>query len=105
MISVTYDSQKNFYLYLKKSELEFPLWLSGLRTWQSLYEDMGSTPGLVQWVKDLVLLQAALKFTDGLRSGVAGTVAQACGWSSNSTPSPGTYMCHFYGCKNEEKVN
>ena len=32
------------------------MWLSGLRAQQSLRED----PGLVQWVKDLVLLQAVV---------------------------------------------
>ena len=38
---------------------EFPLWLSGFRTQQSICEDAGSVPGLAQWVKDLVLPQAA----------------------------------------------
>ena len=32
--------------------LEFPLWLSGLRTQHSVREDVGSIPGLTQWVKD-----------------------------------------------------
>lgn len=44
--------------------LEFPLWLSGLRTQHCLCEDVGSVPGLDLWVKDLMLLQAVVKVTD-----------------------------------------
>ena len=40
--------------------MEFPLWLSGLRTHHSVYEDVGLIPGLAQWVKDLELLWAAV---------------------------------------------
>ena len=34
---------------------EFPLWLSVLRSWHCLHEDVGLIPGLSQWIKDLVL--------------------------------------------------
>ena len=34
--------------------LEFPLWLQGLRALESVCENVGSTSGLAQWVKDLI---------------------------------------------------
>ena len=37
---------------------EFPLWFSGLRPQHSLCEDVGSIPGLTQWVKHPTLPQA-----------------------------------------------
>ena len=36
---------------LKGIILEFPLWISGLRTQHNVYEDVASIPGLAQWVK------------------------------------------------------
>ena len=42
---------------LELTPREFPLWLSGLRTWLVSAEFAGSIPGLEQWVKDLALLQ------------------------------------------------
>ena len=36
--------------------MEFPLWLSRLRTQHSVCEDAGSIPGLTYWVEDLALL-------------------------------------------------
>ena len=44
---------------LKNKHQEFALWLSGLRTHCSLCKDVGLIPGLVQWVEDPALLQAA----------------------------------------------
>ena len=39
---------------------EFPLWLSGLRTWHSVCEDVGLILGLAQCVKDSGLPQAVV---------------------------------------------
>ena len=49
--------QHPFMIKKKKNseEMELLLWLSGLRTRRSVCVDVGSVPGLTQWVKDLAL--------------------------------------------------
>ena len=48
-------------IFIKNTlSLEFPLWLRRLRTWRSVLEDVGSIPGLTQWVKNLALPQASV---------------------------------------------
>ena len=44
----------------KLSHWEFLLWLSGLKSQHRVHEDVSPILGLAQWVKDPVLLQAAL---------------------------------------------
>ena len=44
--------------------VDFPSWLSRLRTQHSVPEDVGLIPGLTQEIKDLVLLQAVARITD-----------------------------------------
>ena len=46
------------YSPLKLIIQEFPLWLSRLRNWHSLHENVGLIPGLTRWVGDSALLQA-----------------------------------------------
>ena len=41
-----------FSLLLIRTLVEFPLWVSRLRTWHTVREDSDSIPGLAQWVKD-----------------------------------------------------
>ena len=48
----------------KKKKSEFLLWLRRLRTHNSLHEDKGLIPGLIQWVKDLALPKAEVWVTN-----------------------------------------
>ena len=47
-----------YIVHCRIKDEKLPLWHSRLRTWQCLCGDLGSIPGLLQWVKDLVLPQA-----------------------------------------------
>ena len=71
----------------RTTALEFPLWLSRLKTWHSVYENAGSTPGLTQWVNDPSWLWLWLR--------PAG--------AAPIQPSRGNSMCHRGGHKKEKK--
>ena len=47
--------------------MEFPLWLSGLRTQHSVCEDETSISGLAQWAKDPVWPQSVAQVADVAR--------------------------------------
>ena len=69
---------------------EFLLWLSRLRTWHSVCEDVDSNPGLAQWVRELRIWHCCGCGVD-----------YSC--SSDSTPSLGTSICHRCGPKKKKK--
>ena len=75
--------------YQNLSLKEFPLWLSQLRTWCSLCENVGLIPGLAQWVKDPVFPPGRLQMW--FRFSVAVEVAQGSSCSSKLTPSLETF--------------
>ena len=84
---------------------EFPSWLSRLRTQNYLPEDVGSIPGLAQWVKDLVLPRAVAEVTDAAVR-IQCCLCRDCGvglsCSSDLTPSLGTSIWRRCG-HNKEK--
>ena len=52
----------NYFIYPSKKEVHFgvPLVAQRVKNPTSIHEDLGSIPGLAQWVKDPVLLQAVV---------------------------------------------
>ena len=68
----------------------------------SIYEDVGSIPVLVQWVKDLASLKTGAWVAD------AAQIQCCCGFSiglnCHWTPSLGTSICRRCGPKKKKKV-
>ena len=62
-------------------------------------------PGLAPWVKDPAFRELWCRLQTWLGSGIAVAVAQASSYSSVSTPSLGTSMCHAPGPKKTNNNN
>ena len=82
--------------------VEFPLWLSDNNP-TSVHEDMGSIPGLTQWVGIWCCHELWCRSQIRLGSGVALAVVQAGSFSSNSLSSLGTSMCPRCNPKKRKK--
>ena len=63
------------------------------------HEDAGSIPGLTHGSKIRCCCELCCRLQTWLKSGVAMAVVQASSYSSDSTPSLGTSMCHGCGTK------
>ena len=67
----------------------------------SICDDVGSTPGLTQWVKDLALPQAGAKTADAAQTPrCCGCDMRSC--CSDLTSSLGTSICRRCGCKKKK---
>ena len=86
------NSRKNTKLYQK----EFPLWLSGLRAWHGVCEDVGSplaSLGVLRIWHSCKLQPRSLMWL--------GSRVAIC--SSDSTPGPGRSTCHRCSCKKKRQ--
>ena len=86
---------------IKKDNVGIPVVAHWVTNPTSTHEDVGSIPGLTQWVKDLLLHKLWCSSQTRLRSAVVVAVAVAGSCSSNLTPGLGTSIC--YGCGSKKK--
>ena len=73
-----------------------------LKNMTSIHEDMRSIPRLAHWVKDLALPELRCRSQTWLRSCAAVAVVQASSYSSDFTPSLGTFICCKCGPKRQK---
>ena len=84
--------------------LEFPLWLSRLRTRQSVLEDVGLIPGLAQRVKDPALpVSCGVGHRCSSDQASLWLMVQASSCSSNLTLSLGTSLHCRCGPKKKKR--
>ena len=95
---------KNFFI-LKLNKWGVPFVAQQLTNLTKIREDVGSIPGLTQWIKDPVFHEVRCRLQTRLGSDVAVAVAvvEAGSYSSNSTPSLGTSICRRCGPKKQKK--
>ena len=85
----------------KRGDSEFPLRLSGLRTPLVSSRMKVRSLALLGGLRNQRFHELQCRSHMWLGSGVAVAVAEASSYSSNSTPCPGTSICH--GCRRKKK--
>ena len=77
------------YFLLEKNR-EFPLWHSGLRTQYRVHEDVGSVPGLTQWVR----IWHCYKLQCRSQMWCCHCCGSGCCCGTGLIPDMGTFTCH-----------
>ena len=78
-------------------------WGSGETNPTTIHEDVGSTPGLLQWVGDVACREVWCRLQTWFRSCLPVAVVQAGSCSSDSTPRLGTSICHWRGTEKKKE--
>ena len=92
----------HFYGVLEQAKF-ISLWLSGLRMWHSIHEDVGLISGFTLWVKDRPLTQAAAWVAEEARIWHCCGCGVGLSCSSDWTPSLRTCVC--LRCSHKKKTN